>query len=140
VRRAGTLGISRLSVRARPLTLATMAIRVLVVDDDPLFADAIGRALRERGYDIVGQAASGAEARDGVSRLRPDAILVDVNLPDTDGIALATELVSSDRALRVLLTSSDSTAAPLRLVRRSGASGFLAKDELLARDLEAYLG
>jgi DNA-binding NarL/FixJ family response regulator len=117
-----------------------MAIRVLVVDDDPLFAKAIGHALRERGYDIVGQAGSAAEARDGVSRLRPDAILVDVHLPDTDGIALATELLSGDCALRVLLTSSDSTAAPPRLVRRSGASGFVAKDELLARDLEAYLG
>jgi DNA-binding NarL/FixJ family response regulator len=117
-----------------------MAIRVLVVDDDSLFAEAIGRALRERGYDVIGQAASAAEARDGVSRLRPDAILVDVHLPDTDGIALATELLSSDRALRVLLTSSDSTAAPPRLVRRCGARGFIAKDELLARDLEAHLG
>jgi DNA-binding NarL/FixJ family response regulator len=117
-----------------------MAVRVLVVDDDSLFRESIARALSDRSYDVIGEARSAAEARDGVSRLRPDAILLDVNLPDGDGISLARELVSGDGGLRVLLTSSDSAAAPGRLVRRSGATGFVAKDELLAGDLSRYLG
>jgi DNA-binding NarL/FixJ family response regulator len=117
-----------------------MPIRVLVVDDDPLFRESIAHALTERSYDVVGHAGNVAAARDGVSRLRPDAILIDVNLPDGDGISLATELLSNDARIRVLLTSSDSTAAPGRLVQQSGASGFVAKDELLAVELRRYLG
>jgi DNA-binding NarL/FixJ family response regulator len=117
-----------------------MAVRVLVVDDDSRFRESIASALRARSYDVVGHAGSAAEARDGVSRLRPDAILLDVNLPDGDGISLARELISGDGTVRVLLTSSDSAAAPARLVRGSGATGFIAKDELLASDLSRYLG
>ena len=58
---------------------------------------------------------------------RPDAVLLDVNLPDGDGIDFARQLTDGDRDLRVLLTSSDAGAAPPRLVELSGASGFIAK-------------
>jgi len=117
-----------------------MAVRLLVVDDDSRFRESIARALSDRGYDVIEHAANAAEARNGVSRMRPDAILLDVNLPDGEGISLARELISGDGSLRVLLTSSDSAAAPARLVRQSGATGFIAKDELLASDLSRYLG
>ena len=117
-----------------------MAVRVLVVDDDSRFRESIARALSDRGYDVIGRAGTAAEARDGVARLRPDAVLLDVNLTDGDGISLASELAGDDDRHRVLLTSSDSDAAPARLVRQSGARGFIAKDELLASDLSRYLG
>ncbi len=139
-RRCADLGNSPLLAPDGGVTLSAMAVRVLVADDDSCFRESISRSLRDLGYDVVGQAASAAEARKGVAELRPEALLLDVNLPDGNGISLAGVLVSDDHGLRVLLTSSDADAAPARLVRRSGARGFIAKDELLARDLSPYLG
>ena len=117
-----------------------MPARILIVDDDPDFRQSAGRLLSDRGYDVVGAAGSVEQARAAVGDARPDAVLLDVNLPDGDGIAFARELTAADRRLRVLLTSSDGGAAPRRLVERSGAAGFLAKVDLAAVDLGPYLG
>jgi DNA-binding NarL/FixJ family response regulator len=113
---------------------------VLIVDDDPDFRQRAGRVLADRGYDVVGSAATVAQARAGIREARPDAVLLDVNLPDGDGLAFAKELAGADAALRVLLTSSDAGAAPRRLVERSGAAGFVAKVDLAETDLTPYLG
>jgi DNA-binding response OmpR family regulator len=112
-----------------------MPIRVLIVDDDAAFRSDIARELTRRGYEVAGLAATLAEARAALAALGPDAVLLDVNLPDGDGVTFAAEV----RA-RVLLTSTDAGAAPARLVERSGAAGFLAKTELLEADLSRYLG
>jgi response regulator of citrate/malate metabolism len=115
-------------------------MRVLIVDDDVTFGEMIGAMLAERGYDVVGKAGSVAEARIVLPQLEPDALLLDVHLPDGNGITFAGELLSTDGDLRILLTSTDATAAPARLVERSGATGFVAKTELMATDLKPYLG
>jgi DNA-binding NtrC family response regulator len=109
-----------------------MAIRVLIVDDDAEFRRIVGSALADRGYEIAGESATLAEARKAICASRPDAVLLDINLPDGSGIALADELAETDRTLRVLLTSSDATAA--------GASPFVDKADLLTADLARYLG
>ena len=114
-----------------------MPIRVLIVDDDPAFRDGIARELTERGYEIAGFATTLAEARAALAALEPDAVLLDVNLPDGNGVTFAGDVHT--RA-RILLTSTDGDAAPARLVERSGAAGFLAKTELLDADLGCYLG
>ena len=114
-----------------------MPIRVLIVDDDAAFRVGVARELEARGYEIAGCAATLAEARAALAALEPDAILLDVNLPDGDGVTFASEVRT--RA-RILLTSTDDAAAPARLVARSGAAGFLAKTELLDADLSRYLG
>jgi DNA-binding NarL/FixJ family response regulator len=106
-----------------------MPIKVLIVDDDAAFRRIARGALADRGYDVVGEAQSVAEARTAVAESRPDAVLLDVNLPDGNGIALAAELTGS---LRVLLTSSED-AAP-------GTTPFVPKTELLSVDLAPYLG
>jgi two-component system nitrate/nitrite response regulator NarL len=113
---------------------------VLIVDDDPEFRRRASRVLADRGYDVVGTAATVAQARARLRDARPDAVLLDVNLPDGDGLAFAQELAVADGALRVLLTSSDAGSAPRRLVERSGAAGFVAKVDLAAADLTRYLG
>ena len=117
-----------------------MRVRVLIVDDDVAFRDMIGAELAERGYDVVGEARSVAEARVVLPQLEPDALLLDVHLPDGNGITFAGELLSTDGDLRIVLTSTDATAAPARLIERSGATGFVAKTELMVTDLKPYLG
>jgi DNA-binding response OmpR family regulator len=117
-----------------------MPIRVLIVDDDDAFRRSAALILAERGYDVAGQARGIAEARAAVRRQRPDALLLDVNLPDGDGIAFATALADDGNAPRVLLTSTDSSAVTGRLLARCGAAGFVAKPDLAAVDLRSYLG
>jgi CheY-like chemotaxis protein len=106
-----------------------MPVKVLIVDDDAAFRRIARGALAERGYDVVAEAQSVAEARTAVAAAHPDAVLLDVNLPDGNGIALADELSGS---LRVLLTSSEEAA--------TGTTPFVPKTELLLVDLAAYLG
>ena len=106
-----------------------MPIKVLIVDDNAAFRRIARGALAERGYDVVAEAQSVAEARTAVAAAHPDAVLLDVNLPDGNGIALADELSGS---LRVLLTSSEEAA--------TGTTPFVPKTELLLVDLAAYLG
>ncbi len=117
-----------------------MPLRVLIVDDDIAFRRSAAEILRDRGYDVVGQAGTVAEARVAIRRLRPAALLLDVNLPDGNGVAFAAELSRDGAPPRVLLTSSDAFAVTRRLLERSGASGFVVKTELVSADLRARLG
>jgi DNA-binding NarL/FixJ family response regulator len=117
-----------------------MPTRVLIVDDDPIFREAIAVALRKRGYEIVGTASSLSGARAAIAEERPDALLLDVNLPDGDGSSFGADMRSDGSRPRILLTSSDPEAVPARLLRRSGATGFVAKAELAVTDLEPFLG
>jgi DNA-binding NarL/FixJ family response regulator len=115
-------------------------VRVLIIDDDEAFRRSAAQVLAQRGYDVVGEAGTVAEARAAVGRLRPDALLLDVNLPDGNGVDLATELVEADAPPRVVLTSTDSSAVTRRLLARCGATGFVAKPNLSAVDLRPSLG
>jgi DNA-binding NarL/FixJ family response regulator len=117
-----------------------MPVRVLLVDDDAVFRQSAAEVLAERGYDVVGQAGTVAEARVAVVELRPDALLLDVNLPDGNGVAFATELTRDGGSLRILLTSTDSSAVTRRLLNRSGAVGFVPKADLISDDLRSRLG
>jgi CheY-like chemotaxis protein len=117
-----------------------MRTRVLIIDDDARFR-ALARALLEAsGYAVVGEAADGRQALEAVRGLRPDAVLLDVQLPDTDGFALARRLVDADHALRVLLTSTDPTLGPRAARSKGGAVAFVPKDELAVTDLTPWLG
>ncbi|MBV9417437.1 MAG: response regulator transcription factor [Solirubrobacterales bacterium] len=113
-------------------------MRLLIVDDDPSFRNAALGLLAARGYQVVGEAGCGAEGLALASELRPDAVLLDVNLPDADGLTVAASLTAA-AGPRVLLVSSDSAAAPERLIRSCGAVGFVAKEELGDAALDAYL-
>ena len=116
-----------------------MRTRVLIVDDDPRFR-ALARALLEAsGYAIVGEAADGEQALAAVARFRPDAAVVDVQLPDTDGFALARRLVDANHSLRILLTSMDPTLATPAALADSGALAFVPKDDLAVTDLAPWL-
>ena len=107
-----------------------MPCSVLVVDDDPCFRELMRALLVAWGYDVLGEAGSVGEALSCADALGPDVVLVDVGLPDGDGVALAIQLHALPWRPRVLLTSTDPEAVAAVDVTASGALGFLAKQDL----------
>jgi DNA-binding NarL/FixJ family response regulator len=107
------------------------AARIVVVDDDDSFREFAARLLRSRGYAVVGQAATAAEALALVRELRPDAVLVDVSLRDRDGFALTRDLVGLPAAPRVVLMSGDEDAGIRHAAACVGARGFIPKQALM---------
>jgi CheY-like chemotaxis protein len=88
-----------------------MPCSVLIVDDDPAFLTLAARILAGLGLEVGATAPDAARALEIARDLRPDAMLVDVGLPDRDGIDLAHELAELPWGPRVVLTSSDSEAS-----------------------------
>jgi DNA-binding NarL/FixJ family response regulator len=113
---------------------------VLVVDDDPAFRRLAERILEAFELAVAGEADTAASAMSVAGALRPDAVLVDVGLPDSDGIALARELTALPWRPRVVLTSTNAEAATASEVRSSGAEAFVPKNELPSAALDDLLG
>jgi len=107
-----------------------METSVLVIDDDPGFRALAVRMLGGMGLRVVGEADTVASATRAASTLRPQSALVDVGLPDGDGVALARVIASMPWAPRVVLTSSDRDATTDSDAQSVGAAGFIAKDDL----------
>jgi CheY-like chemotaxis protein len=103
---------------------------VLVVDDDPQFRKLAQRLLAVSGLAVVGEAGSVAAALAAVARFEPSAVLLDVELPDGDGIALARELAALPWRPRVVLTSIDREITTDEEARRAGARAFVHKADL----------
>jgi DNA-binding NarL/FixJ family response regulator len=116
--------------------IATMAFTVLLIDDDPGFRRLARRTLARTQMSVVGEAETAAAGVSAARELKPDAMLVDVGLPDGDGITLARELSGLPWSPRVVLTSVDPDAASPDEVERSGACGFIPKHDLPGRGLE----
>ena len=111
---------------------------ILIVDDDAGFRRVARDLLIGRGYRVAGEAATVGEARAAVGAEGPDGILLDVNLPDGDGLDLAAELCAARPAIRVLLTTTNEQAVPARAVEHSGAAGFVGKRDLVSANLAGY--
>src|ERR1700758_474965 len=110
---------------------------VLIVDDDHGFGRVAAEILTDRGYRVVGQATTAVAALAKCEHLRPEAVLLDVRLPDGDGVILAQRLRERPDRPAVLLTSSDRRAVLAGPLRASGASGFVPKTELARSDLDS---
>jgi DNA-binding NarL/FixJ family response regulator len=117
-----------------------MDCSILVVDDDPAFRELAVRLLADAGIKVAAQADSADAAISAAKETKPAAVLVDVDLPDRDGITLAGELTALPWRPRVVLTSVDPDAAGPDDVRRSGALAFLSKDKLADGELLRLLG
>jgi len=118
-------------------TNGTRSRRVLVVDDASCFREAARQLLESRGYLVAGEADCAAEARKAVVRLAPDAILLDVNLPDANGFDLAAELLRSHPEVAILLVSADDTTPAL--IPQDPARPFVSKSGLATLDLAEFL-
>jgi DNA-binding NarL/FixJ family response regulator len=110
---------------------------IVIVDDHPSFRDMARELLELAGFDVVGEAADGASGIATVLELRPDVVLLDVQLPDRDGIGIADELRGSGSA--VVLTSSRRASDFGPRLQRTAARGFIPKDELTGPALQALL-
>ena len=102
-------------------------MRVLLADDHPLFRDGLATLLRARGMDVVGEASNGVEAVEKARALKPDLILMDVNMPQMTGLE-ATRIVKTERPETkiVILTVSDDDENLFEAIK-SGAQGYLLK-------------
>jgi CheY-like chemotaxis protein len=112
---------------------------VLVVDDHSSFRASARRLLESEGYQVVGEAEDGASAVVRARELRPQLVLLDVYLPDTDGFKVAALLAALDDPPVVVLISSRARSELEPFVAGSGASGFLPKDELSGAAIQALL-
>jgi CheY-like chemotaxis protein len=112
---------------------------VLVVDDHPGFRRLARRVLERAGFQVA-EATDGAEAVAQAKRLRPDVVLLDVQLPDIDGFAVAESLAEAEHSPPVVLTSTREAADYGERVGRSSAVGFLPKAALSGPALKALLG
>ena len=121
------------------MMLCGMAATVLLVDDDPSFRRLARRILTADGFAVTGEAGTVAAAIEAAHALRPDAALVDVRLPDGDGITLARTLSALPWRPRIVLTSSDPDAASADDVERSGANAFVPKTDLPNAQLKRLL-
>jgi DNA-binding NarL/FixJ family response regulator len=116
-----------------------MPPRLLIVDDDPAFRR-LARRLLHGAFEVVGEAATAAEARASVRAARPEVVLLDVRLPDGDGLTLAGELGGGAGDPAVVLTSSDDLAGLVDDGVVAGARGFIPKAALDGPALAAVLG
>ena len=103
---------------------------VLIVDDHPSFRATARTLLESEGFDVVGEAGDGAEALECAARLRPDIVLLDVQLPDMDGFEIAARLDVNGHRPQVVLTSSRDATEFGSLIDRSPVCGFVPKAEL----------
>ncbi|MFJ7215682.1 response regulator [Amycolatopsis sp. NPDC098790] len=117
-----------------------MTITVLIADDHPVVRDGLRGIFTGRGFEVVGEAANGAEAVVLAERLRPDVVLMDLRMPGTDGVAAITELARLGNPARVLVLTTYDTDSDVLPAVEAGATGYLLKDaprEDLFRAVEA---
>ncbi len=115
-----------------------MGRTVLLVDDHPSFRACARAMLEAGGFTVVGECENGVSALRAAKELRPDVVLLDVQLPDFDGFEVAERLTRNGHPA-VVLTSSRDASEYGRLIAECGACGFLPKSELSGSALSALV-
>ncbi|MEV6159532.1 response regulator transcription factor [Nonomuraea sp. NPDC052129] len=104
-------------------------IRLLVVDDHPVVRDGLSSMFaRDPDFEVVGEAADGAEAVRLAETLRPDVVLMDLRMPGMDGVSATKELAGGGTGVRVLVLTTYDTDSHVLPAIEAGATGYLLKD------------
>jgi len=113
--------------------------RIVIVDDHPAFRAWVRAVLAADGFQVAGEAADGASALAQVQAVRPDVVLLDVQLPDTDGFEVADALLGARPVPAIILTSSRDASAYAADLARTGLP-FIAKEDLSGSAIRTMLG
>jgi DNA-binding NarL/FixJ family response regulator len=108
--------------------LEPMTIRLMLADDHRMLREGLGRSMREQGFDVVGEAGDGAEAVMLAARLLPDVILMDVTMPEMDGVEACRAVRQHCPRTHVVMLTMHADQEVLAAAIRAGASGYLVKD------------
>ncbi len=103
-------------------------MRVLIADDHALFRDGLRSLLEARQIEVVGEAANGQEAVELTRRLAPDVVLMDLTMPEMDGLTATRAICAEQPAVKVVVLTASEDDADLFEAIKSGAQGFLPKD------------
>ncbi|MGH3341685.1 MAG: response regulator transcription factor, partial [Carbonactinosporaceae bacterium] len=102
-------------------------VRVMVVDDHPMWRDAVARDLAEAGYQVVATAGDGAQAVRLAPAARPDVVILDLQMPELSGVEVTARLVGAGRDVRVLVLSASGEQEDVLEAVKAGATGYLVK-------------
>jgi DNA-binding NarL/FixJ family response regulator len=117
-----------------------MGRTVLVVDDHGGFRVSARRLLEAEGFEVVGEAHDAASGIEAARRLRPDVVLLDVRLPDLDGVQASRRIGALNGGSAIILTSSCDVVDLPGALAESPALGFIPKSELSGQALRKLLG
>ena len=117
-----------------------MAPTVLIADDHPLTRDALAALLAGNGFDVVGEAGDGAQTVERAGALQPDLVLLDLSMPDVDGLAALPKLRTAAPHAEVVVLTASGTEDDLLAAIRAGAAGYLLKTEPPQRLVEFLRG
>ncbi len=116
--------------------MSDQPIRVMVVDDHPMWRDAVERDLQAAGFDVVAVAANGAEAVARFPAARPQVVVLDLQIPEPNGVEVTATVLRHDPSARVLILSASGEQADVLDAVKAGATGYLVKsasrEELLS--------
>lgn len=104
-----------------------MCAKVLIVDDSVLMRRMIGETLAAAGWEVVGEAGDGREAVEKYRELQPDAVTMDIVMPETNGIQALEEILEIDPQARVVVVSALNQTRMISEAIRKGAHDFIAK-------------
>ena len=113
------------------------ALRVLVVDDHPIWREGTARYLAEAGFCVAGTAGDGAQALRIIAATRPDVVLLDLNLPDESGVEVARRLLAALPSARVLMLSASSAQQDVLDAVTAGAVGYVLKSAQVTELVDA---
>jgi CheY-like chemotaxis protein len=105
-------------------------MRVLIVDDDAGFLEAVAALVTSEGHEVVGRAANGAEGVDRALELRPDVVLMDLDMPVLDGVGATRRIASELHGTRVVILSGSAFEAHIVGAHTAGAVAHVRKPEV----------
>jgi len=118
-------------------TVSETAMRVMVVDDHPMWRDSVSRDLGEAGFEIVAATGEGAQAVRIAASVRPDVVVLDLQLPDISGVDVTRGVLAAYPSARVLILSASGEHRDVLDAVKAGATGYILKSASRAEFLDA---